>query len=308
MLLAAFLFINNYATFDNQLLKCNFEMLIEHKTLEYQNKIIFEKVSFKHFDRMLKPFEENEACFMYLLEGSFQIRTPERVLQMNIGDGLLAKCSDYFFEQTKTDHQKTTKSTGIGIYLYPFIIKELFDFDLSISDFETDYDATKVNINGLMDSFINGIDFLLDNPSISTDSMIKIKLKEFLLILSKTENAPSLLDFVSSLFKPYEYDFKQIIQQNIFSNLSISELARLCGMSISTFQRTFSKVFSQTPTKYILEQRMIKAKEFLKNENMRISDIAFDCGYQNPSTFNRLFKKSFDISPSEFRLKNLGIE
>ena len=280
-------------------------MIIAHKTLKYQDKIIFEKLILRNFDRMPKFFKETEACFMYLQEGSFQFRTPEKVLQLKTGDGFLAKCSNYFFEQTKIDHQNSTRTKGIGIYLYPSIIKELFDYDLSISDFETAYDATKINIDALMKNFINGIEFLLDTPSVSTDSMIKIKLKEFLLLLSKTENAPSLLDFVSALFKPYEYDFKKVIDQNIFSNLSTSELAKLCGMSISTFQRTFYNVFKQTPSKYILAQRMQKAKKLLSNKNKRISEIAYDCGYQSTATFNRLFKKSFDISPSTFRLNKI---
>jgi len=281
-------------------------MIIEHKTLGYQGKVIFEKLVLRNFDRMPKIFNETEACFMYLQEGSFQFRTPEKVLQFNTGDGFLAKCSNYFFEQTKADHKNTNRTKGIGIYLYPSIVKELFDFDLSISDFETDYDATKINIDALMKNFINGIEFLLDNPAVSSDSMIKIKLKEFLLLLSKTENAPSLLDFVAALFKPYEYDFKKIIEHNLFSNLSIHELATLCGMSISTFQRTFNNVFEQTPAKYIHEQRMLKAKKLLTNKNKRISEIAYDCGYNSTSTFNRLFKKSFDFSPSEFRLNKIG--
>ena len=281
-------------------------MIIAHKTLGYKNKVIFEKLVLSHFDRMPKVFKETEACFMYLQEGSFQFRTPEKVLHFEQGDGFLAKCSNYFFEQTKTDHQNAARTKGIGIYLYPTVIKELFDFDLSVSDFETDYDATTINIDALMKNFINGIEFLLDNPSVSSDSMIKIKLKEFLLLLSKTENAPSLLDFVAALFKPYEYDFKKVIAQNLFSTLSIQELATLCGMSISTFQRTFYNVFEQTPSKYIHEQRMLKAKKLLTNKNKRISEIAYDCGYNSTSTFNRLFKKTFDFSPSEFRLNKIG--
>ena len=280
-------------------------MIVEHKTLRYLGKVIFEKMVFRNFDRMPKTSKETEACFMYLQEGSFQFRTPEKVLQFNTGDGFLAKCSNYFFEQTKTDHQNTTRTKGIGIYLYPDIIKELFDLDLSISDFETNYDATKININALLKNFIIGIEFLLDNPSVSSDSMIKTKLKEFLLLLSKTENAPSLLDFVAALFKPYEYDFKSIIQQNLFANLSVNELATLCGMSISTFQRTFYNVFEQTPSKYILEQRMLKAKKMLSNKNTRISEIAHACGYQSIATFNRLFKKSVGFSPSQFRLNEI---
>lgn len=280
-------------------------MIIEHKTLRFKGKVIFEKMILDKFDRMPKVFSETEACFMYLQEGSFQFRTPEKLIRFNPGDGLLAKCSDYYFEQTDLDHHSTSRTKGIGAYLYPSIVKDLFDFDLSISDFETDYDATKINIDGLMENFIIGIEFLIDNPSVSNDSMIKIKLKEFLLLLSKTENAPSISDFVASLFKPYEYDFKQVIHQNIFSNLLISELANLCGMSISNFQRTFYNVFGQTPSKYILEQRMERAKEMLRNKDKRISEIAYDCGYQTTSTFNRLFKKTFDFSPSEFRLNEI---
>lgn len=277
-------------------------MIIEHKTLRYKDKVIFEKMIIGHFDRMPKVFDQTEACFMYLQEGSFQFRTPEKLIHFKAGDAFLAKCGDYFFEQTKADHNSSLRTSGIGIYLHPSVVKELFDFDLSISDFETDYDTTKIDVDGFLETFVNGIDFLLDNPSASSDSMLKIKLKEFLLLLSKTENAPTLLDFVSSLFKPYEYDFKQIVAQNIFSNLLMSELAALCGMSISNFQRTFHKVFKQTPAKYILEQRMIKAKQLLRNKDLRISQIAFDCGYQSTSTFNRLFKNSFGLSPSEFRL------
>ena len=121
-------------------------MIIDYKALRYRDKVIFEKMTMRHFKRFLKPFNGNEACFMYLLEGSFQLRTPERVLQFNSGEGLLAKCSEYFFEQSKKHHEVSVQTTGIGIYLYPSIIKELFEFDFSISDFETDYDATKVDI------------------------------------------------------------------------------------------------------------------------------------------------------------------
>lgn len=280
-------------------------MIIEHKTLRYQNKVIFEKMIIQNFDRMPKMFSEKEACFMYLQEGSFQLRTPEKLLELNPGDAFLAKCSDYYFEQTKKNHESISQTKGIGAYLYPSMVKELFDVDLSVSDFETDYDTTKINIDGLMQNFINGIEFLLDNPSISSDSMLKVKLKEFLLLLSKSENAPSISDFVSSLFKPYEYDFKQIIHQNIYSNLLISELASLCGMSISNFQRTFYEVFQETPSKYILSQRMRRAKEMLRNKNLRISEIAYDLGYHTTSTFNRSFKKSFAYSPSEFRLNEI---
>ena len=281
------------------------EMLIEYKSLSLQGQVIFEKMILGQFTREVKPFSEREACFMYIQEGACQFRTPEKVIQLSTGQGMLAKCGNYFLEQTKEDHQNYSRSKGVGAYLYPTMIKELFDFDLTLSDFETAYDATPVNIDALMQNFIQGIDFLLDNPSVATDAMLKVKLKEFLLLLSKTENAPSILDFVASLFKPREYDFKKIIDQNLFTSLSVNEFATLCGMSISTFQRKFHEVFGQTPAKYIMQERLQKAKELLTNKNLRISEIAYDCGYQSTSTFNRVFKNQFGYSPSHFRLNEI---
>jgi AraC-like DNA-binding protein len=280
--------------------------IIEYKHLEYKGKVVFEKLVMVNIKRVPKLFYGEEACFIYLKEGSYQLRTPEVLLHSNVGNGLLMKCGNYFFEQTKEDHKKSSKVQTTVAHLYPEIIKELFDFDLSISDFETDYDAKTVDTDPLMKSFMDSMVFLLDNPSVCNESMLKLKLKEFILLLSKTENAPSLLSFLSSLFKPYEYSFKQVIEQNLFSSLTLSELARLCNMSTSTFQRGFNKAFGQTPSKYILAQRMIKAKRLLEDRNMRISEVAFDCGYESTSTFNRQFKKHFNCSPSEFRLTEIG--
>ena len=280
-------------------------MVIEEKTLVYKDKVIFKKLITGNFNRIPKVFQDTEACFMYLEEGSFQYRTPEKLLHFNAGDGLLSKCGDYFFEQTKFDHKNSKTLKAIGVYFHPTIIKELFELDLSISDFETNYCATKVNIDELIKNFMVSIEFLLDNPSVSSDNMVLTKLKELLLMLSKTENTPSLFDFVSSLFKPYEHNFKKTIDQNIFSNLTLTELATLCGLSMSSFQRKFSEKFQQTPSKYILEKRMKKAEELLLNRTKRISDIAYACGYNNTSTFNRVFKKYFDYSPTEYRLNEI---
>ena len=281
-------------------------MLIEYKSLEYQGKIVFEKMIMGHFNRALKPYQENEACFMYLQKGAIQFRTPENVFTMKQGDAVLAKCGNYFFEQNHKNRANFKRSAGIGAYLYPDVIKELFDFDLSISDFQTNYGVTNINIDGLLKSFIESIDFLLDNPSICDDAMLKVKLQEFILLLSKSDNAPSLLDFISALFKPHEYDFRRIIEKNVFSTISTHELSQLCGMSVSTFQRTFYQLFQQTPAKYILEQRMLKAKEMLADKSKRISEIAYECGFQSTSTFNRSFKNQYQYSPSDYRLNKIG--
>jgi len=281
-------------------------MIKEHKILSYKGKIIFEKIVMGNFNRIPKVFQETEACFMYVEEGSFLMRTPDTVLQFNSGDGMLAKCGDYFFEQTKQDHIKQIDTKAIGAYFYPEIVKELFDYNLSLSDFKTNYDIKKIKMDGLIKNFIASVEFLLDNPEVSSNAMILTKLKEFLLLLSKTEKAPSIYDFLSSIYKPIVYDFKKVINQNLYTNLSLSEFASLCSMSLSSFQRQFSDIFKETPAKYILKRKMEKVINELTNTNKRISDISYDCGFESTSTFNRLFKNIYGKSPSKYRLTKIG--
>ncbi len=56
-----------------------------------------------------------------------------------------------------------------------------------------------------MKSFIDSINFMLDTPSIVDENLIVIKLKELLLLLSKSENSSSINSFVNTLFTPYEF-------------------------------------------------------------------------------------------------------
>lgn len=143
---------------------------------------------------------------------------------------------------------------------------------------------------------------LLDNPELADETLIKTKLKEFVLLMSKTQNAPSQLDFLSAMFKKNSSTFKETIINNIYSNLSLDEFAHLSGMSLSTFKRKFNDTFKDSPKKYIAKKKLEKASKMLRLPDYRISDIAYDCGFETISTFNRSFKTHFGKSPTEFRL------
>jgi AraC-like DNA-binding protein len=147
---------------------------------------------------------------------------------------------------------------------------------------------------------------LLDNPELADETLIKTKLKEFVLLVSKTQNAPSQLDFLSAMFKKDHSEFKKTILNNLYSNLSINEFAYLCGMSLSTFKRMFKKVFKDSPKKYIAKMKLEKASKLLASKELRISDIVYDCGFETISTFNRSFKTYFGKSPTEYRLNQFA--
>ncbi len=279
-------------------------MILEHKIITHNNKVVFEKlVMTPNFKRVQKHFLENEACFLFLKNGSFKFRTPTNTLTYKKNEAMLAKCGNYFFENILIKESNENETIAlISAYFYPEIVKSFFEKELSIKHFQKKFDVIKVNIDPLMKSFIDSIDFLLENQSIVDENMIMNKIKELLLILSKSENASSVHDFVESLFVPHEYDFTEVIQQNLYSDISINDFAKLCNCGVTTFKRKFKEHYKNTPAKYILVKKLEKATQLLYIKNKAIADIAYDCGFETIPNFNKAFKKHFGKSPSEFRL------
>jgi AraC-like DNA-binding protein len=274
----------------------------EYKVLTYKGYAVFQKLKMVQPQRQLKPFQENEACFMFVNHGDFSLRTPDRLLGFQEGQGLLTKCFNFFIETTEEQRANSETMEVIGIYLFPAIVEELLEIDLSVSKHNVNYNAKRVPIDGLLNNFKDSINLLLDNPELADEAILRTKLREFILLLSKTENAATHLDFLSAMFKHNPTDFTSTISSNLYTNLSVTELAQLCGMSVSSFKRKFTETYSQSPRKYLDRMKLQKAAELLKSSTTRISDIAYDCGYETISTFNRSFKSQFQQSPTEFRL------
>lgn len=279
-------------------------MVLEQKTITHNNKRVFEKlVMTTDFKRAPKYFAENEACFLFLTNGTFQFRTPNNLVTYSKNEAMLAKCGNYFIENTRENQNKVDNTISvIGAFFYPEMVKGFFEKDLSIKHFQNKFDVIKVNVEPLMKSFIDSINFLLDNQSIVDENIITTKLKELLLILSKSENAASIYEFVESLFIPYQYNFNEIIQNNLYSDLSIDDFAKLCNCSTATFKRKFTELYQESPAKYIAIKKLEKATQLLQFKNKSIADIAYDCGFETIPNFNKAFKKHFGKSPTEYKL------
>lgn len=85
------------------------------------------------------------------------------------------------------------------------------------------------------------------------------------------------------------------------SSLSLHMVAAEVGFSPNHFSTIFSQETGQTFVEYLTEVRLEAAKELLTNSDARMSDIAFDVGYQEPHYFSYLFKKHVGVSPREYR-------
>ncbi|MFT5723244.1 MAG: AraC-like DNA-binding protein [Bacteroidia bacterium] len=276
-------------------------MFQEYKTITYKGKVVFHKITTKAPTRDLKPFQDNEACFMFVNRGEFSIRTPDQLLEFNQDEGLLAKCFNFFVETTEQQRSKHESMEFLGIFLFPEHVENLLDLDLSASSQRVDFNVKQLPINQLFKSYKDSVNVLVDNPELSDQLMIETKLKEFVLLISKSQNMTPL-DFLSSMFNLNQTPFRKTIEHNLYGGLALVQFAQLSGMSLSTFKRKFKEEFKESPKKYISRKQLELAVKKLKSSRDRISSIAYDCGYETISTFNRSFKLAYGASPSAFRL------
>ena len=91
------------------------------------------------------------------------------------------------------------------------------------------------------------------------------------------------------------------IRKIIPDEIRLAMLADIAGMSTSAFSRFFKLHTGRNLTDYIIDIRLGAAARMLVDTKRSISEICFNCGFNNLSNFNRIFKKKKGCSPTEFR-------
>lgn len=99
---------------------------------------------------------------------------------------------------------------------------------------------------------------------------------------------------------------REIIDAGFREELSIGDVARQVNVSAGYFSLLFKKATGINFVEYVARLRVEKAKHLLHNPEGRISEIAFEVGFQSLSQFNRHFKRLAGISPRAYRASHTG--
>jgi len=112
------------------------------------------------------------------------------------------------------------------------------------------------------------------------------------LVTEKSNSEPPLV------LKAREY-----IDKHKAEELSLANVAKVAGASVFHFCKVFHKSTGLKFTDYVARVRLEDARTRLLTPNLRVSEIAYDVGFQSLTQFNRTFKRVFGQSPSEFRAR-----
>jgi AraC-like DNA-binding protein len=124
----------------------------------------------------------------------------------------------------------------------------------------------------------------------------KILFQELLLTLIQDFHAQSI-----------SKDSRQVIEETIdfighhyHHAITLTDLAKMAGLSNSHYSRLFKKNTGYSPIEYLTHLRIDRAKELLAHSDIRVKEVSQNVGYEDELYFSRLFKKIVGVSPSQF--------
>lgn len=94
---------------------------------------------------------------------------------------------------------------------------------------------------------------------------------------------------------------QELIESNFADAMKMEDLAIQMGISPRHFIRRFKKATDETPLRYLQQIRIERAKEYLEGTSETVNEITQVIGYENSSSFRKLFKETTGLSPSEYR-------
>jgi AraC-like DNA-binding protein len=94
---------------------------------------------------------------------------------------------------------------------------------------------------------------------------------------------------------------KDLIEENLGADVSISWLAEQCGLSSSYFSRAFRESVGMPPYQWLIERRVSRAKVLLADRSRTLTDVALSAGFADQSHFSRVFSRIVGLPPGVWR-------
>ena len=102
----------------------------------------------------------------------------------------------------------------------------------------------------------------------------------------------------------YIQEAVNFMEHNYHRDITVEELAQVCGLNRSYFSKLFRDSMGCPPQEFLIRLRLSKAADQLKGTENTIGAIATQCGYPNQLHFTRAFHKRYGLSPREWRKEN----
>ncbi|MBS4203367.1 AraC family transcriptional regulator [Lederbergia citrea] len=202
-------------------------------------------------------------------------------------------------------HDTWLKELGVSqsmdfYYIHPFLdMSDRFHHSLNL---QGDY---SFHVQSLLEYMIKEFESAL----IGFSSLIKLKLAELLIVLSRIYNEKeTLMKNISSQYDERKLLVRRIcgyLERHYDQKISTQTLCELFNISTRHLNRLFKQDTGLTVIEMIHKIRIEKAKQLLIKSNEKVIDVAIKVGYDDPAFFSRLFKRKIGCSPGRYKIEIL---
>ena len=130
-------------------------------------------------------------------------------------------------------------------------------------------------------------------------NMIKLYLLALLINISRLSSNRANKEKKKNIVRYIEH----IIEEHSYEDFNLSELAEKVGLSKSHMCRLFKEITGETIMASLLKKRLSEAEQMLKSGKLNISEVCFNCGFNNLSYFYRAFIAKNGMNPGDFKKK-----
>ncbi len=132
-------------------------------------------------------------------------------------------------------------------------------------------------------------------------------LRAVLVELKRTVNREVVDAEIHSLSEQRVQDLLVKLSSQCGQHWTLGKMAGHCGIQRTQLCKIFQNLTGSTPIEYLLRIRIEQAKMLLRRSDMKVIDIAYDCGYSSSQYFANSFKHATGFTPSEFRENGLSL-
>jgi AraC-like DNA-binding protein len=98
----------------------------------------------------------------------------------------------------------------------------------------------------------------------------------------------------------------ELLEAHLDGNIALQQVAEACELSGSHFARAFKTTFRRPPHRWLIERRVDRARDLMRNSRLPLADIAIQCGFADQSALNRSFKRVHGVTPGIWRRGRLA--
>ncbi len=158
-----------------------------------------------------------------------------------------------------------------------------------------------LRLNRVLESYFRSLLSYFSQSAPPPRPLLKLKMEELVLSLLSQPDNEGLKRCLLRLAQRPQVDLEEIMRTHYRSPLSLSDYARLCARSLSSFRRDFQAAFHSTPAEWLKKERLACSRLLLETTDKTVQEVIDESGFTNRSHFTRLFKSTYGLTPLQFR-------